>query len=225
MRITKMNVLVIGVVLLIVSSIVVALSLERNNQNSLAGTIRVACIGDSITEGTEYPNDLWMLLGKNYTVGNFGVGGSTVSLESDTPYMNQPEFGKAKQFQPNIVIIMLGTNDATATPTQHIQEFVDNYKKLIKEFQTLPSKPKIWLVKPPPIFNNGTGLSTKYFEREVIPRIEQVANETNLPLIDVYSSLASHPEYFWDGVHPDNEGANVIATAVYNAIVLDGKSV
>jgi lysophospholipase L1-like esterase len=220
-----MGVLVIGVVLMIVSSIVVALSLERNNQNSLAGTIRVACIGDSITEGTEYPNDLWMLLGTNRTVGNFGYGGSTVSLESDTPYMNQSEFEQAKRFQPNIVIIMLGTNDATATPTQHIQKFVDDYKKLINEFQTLPSKPKIWLVKPPPIFNNGTGLSTPYFEQAIIPRIEQVATETGLPLIDVYSSLASHPEYFWDGVHPNNEGANVIATTIYNAIVLEDKSV
>jgi lysophospholipase L1-like esterase len=77
-----------------------------------ANTIRVACVGDSITEGTEYPADLWMMLGANYTVGNFGVGGSTVSIESEKPYMNQTAFQDAEAFMPNIVVIILGTNDA-----------------------------------------------------------------------------------------------------------------
>ena len=73
--------------------------------------IRVACVGNSITEEF-YPDDLWMLLGANYTVGNFGVGGASVSLDSEKPYMNESAFQDAKEFQPNIVIIMLGTKDA-----------------------------------------------------------------------------------------------------------------
>jgi lysophospholipase L1-like esterase len=203
-----------------------ALFFERNwDNNPQATSIRVACVGDSITEGTGYPDDLWMLLGANYTVGNFGAGGSTVSLESDTSYVDQPACDEAKDFLPNIVVIMLGTNDATTPHTQHIVTFVDNYKKLIGDFLPLASKPKILLVKPPPIFNNGTGLSTAYFVQEVVPRIEQVAKETNLPLIDVYTPLAGHPEYFSDGVHPDGEGAKIIATEVYNAIVLGSKSI
>ena len=217
-----MNLLVIGVVLLIISSILLGLFFERNG-NPQANPMRVSCVGDSITEGTGYPDDLWMMLGANYTVGNFGAPASTVSLESDKPYMNQPAFEEAKKFLPNIVVIMLGTNDAT--PIRQIETFVDDYKKLIGEFQALASKPKIWLVKPPPIFNNGTGLSTAFFVEEIIPRIEQVAKETNLPLVDVYSPLASHSEYFSDGVHPDKEGANIIATQVFNAIILNSKPI
>jgi lysophospholipase L1-like esterase len=178
----------------------------------------VACVGDSITEGTAYPNDLSTLLGANYSVGNFGVGGASVSLESEKPYMNQPIFQEAKEFLPNIVIIMLGTNDATAVPTEHILNFTSDYARLIGEFKALASKPRIWLVKPPPIFNNGTGLSTPYFVQEVIPRIEQAANETALPLIDVYTPLASHPEYFLDGVHPNGEGTKIVATEIFHAI-------
>ena len=166
MKTTRMKLLVIGIAILTVSSGLVALFFGAvGNKNSPFNPIRVACVGDSITEGTEYPADLWMLLGANYTVGNFGVGGSTVSLKSLKPYMNQIAFQKAKEFLPSIVVIMLGTNDASAVPYKYIESFVDDYKKLVGEFQALAGKPKVWLVKPPPIFNNGTGLSTPLFVR------------------------------------------------------------
>jgi acyl-CoA thioesterase I len=186
------------------------------NQNSNA--IRVACVGDSITEGTTYPDDLYALLGSNYSVGNFGVGGASISVESEKLYINQPEFNQAKEFLPKIVIIMLGTNDATKVPTDHILNFTSDYEKLIAEFQALKSEPKIWLVKPPPIFDNGTGLSTPFFVQQIIPRIEQVANETGLPMIDVYTALITHPDYFSDGVHPNVAGAKIIAAEIFNAI-------
>lgn len=78
----------------------------------LRDPIRVACVGDSITQGSGYPAKLQVLLGTNYSVGNFGVSGSTVTLNSTKPYMNQTAFEKAQQFQPKVVVIMLGTNDA-----------------------------------------------------------------------------------------------------------------
>jgi lysophospholipase L1-like esterase len=215
--------LVAGVVLLLASSTLFALFFFRGASiNSPTSTIRVACVGDSITEGTGYVDDLRMMLGVNYTVGNFGVGGASVSELK--PYMSQPEFQEAEDFQPDIVVIMLGTNDAPAIPTGHIVNFTGNYEQLIRAFQVLPSKPEIWLVKPPPIFNNGTRLSTSFFVQEVIPRIEQVANETGLPLIDVYTPLLSHPEYFLDGVHAYGEGARIVATQVFDAITDNAKS-
>ena len=216
---TKMKLLAIGIAILIVVSGLVALFFEAvGNKNRPINPIRIACVGDSITEGTEYPDYLWMLLGANYTVANFGAGGSTVSLKSLKPYMNQTAFQKVKEFLPSIVVIMLGTNDASEIPYQYIESFADDYKKLVSEVQALVGKPKVWLVKPPPIFNNGTGLSTPLFERGVIPRIVQVANEMKLPVIDVYEAFANHSEYFWDGVHPNSEGAELIATEIYKAI-------
>jgi lysophospholipase L1-like esterase len=117
-----------------------------------------------------------MLLGANYTVGNFGVGGTTVSLNSQSPYMNTSAFQNATEFQPNIVIIMLGTNDAHPVLEQYNGSFVDDYVKLVAAFQALVSKPKIWIVLPPPVFNNESGISPEYFRLTVIPGIEQAAN-------------------------------------------------
>jgi lysophospholipase L1-like esterase len=221
----KLILLAVGLAILIVLSGVASLFvLNFGNKDLYAGKIRVACIGDSITNGTYYPDDLWMLLGTNYTVGNFGVGGTTASLDSESPYMNTSAFQDAKEFQPNIVIIMLGTNDANRRIRPNNASFVADYDHLVGEFQALPSKPSIYLVKPPPVFCNGTTPSAEYFRDTVIPTIEQAANQTNLPIIDVYSALANSSSYFRDGVHPNEEGAVLIANVIYEAITSQNKT-
>jgi lysophospholipase L1-like esterase len=181
--------------------------------------IHVACVGDSITAGSLYPKDLEALLGANCSVGNFGIGLAAVNLNSEKPYINQTVFSNAKDSLPNIIIIMLGTNDANPTYQQYLDNFNGDYKKLIGEFEALPTNPKIWLVVPPPIFNDSLGLNSTILTQQVIPRIRQVASELNLPIIDVYSALANHPEYFSDdGVHPTVEGSRIIATTIFEAI-------
>jgi acyl-CoA thioesterase I len=209
--------LAIGLAILIASSGVASLYMLSSGSDD-KGKIRVACVGDSITGGTDYPPDLWMLLGENYTVGNFGVPGSTASLDSENPYVNNTAFQDAKDFEPNIVIIMLGTNDANSQITPNHKTFVDDYVRLVKVFQALSSKPQIYLVKPPPVFCNGTAPSAEYFRDNVIPIIEQAAKQANVPIIDVYSAMANQSVFFPDGVHPNSQGANLIAYEVYKAI-------
>lgn len=210
---------------LLVTLISVAIILENTvYNNSSANLIRVACIGDSITELPAYPHELQTLLGTNYIVGNFGAGGSTVLLDTDKPYIDQVEFVRAKNFLPDIAIIMLGTNDARTDHFKSIDNFVPDYMKLINEIQALKSNPKIFLVKPPPIFDNVELKNVNLLEG-IIPRIEQIANEEGLLIIDVYAALENHPEHFWnDGVHPNSEGATVIANEVYEAIILSTES-
>ncbi len=218
---TKTKWMAIGVVIVLVASfLTVFFLLDSENAEEISYPIHVACVGDSITNGTYYPADLQALLGDNFTVGNFGVGAATVLVETEKPYMNQTAFENAKSFQPNIVIIMLGTNDARPDHYAHIGEFTTDYRKLISEFQALGKrKPEIWLVKPPPIFNNSLGLTNANLIYGVMPRIDQVAAELHLPVIDVYSALIGHPDYFpFDGIHPNMEGAQIIANEIYSAL-------
>lgn len=218
-KVTSQTLLVVGIAILIASSCIMMLFLGTlGNSARTVYPLRVACVGDSITEGSGYPDKLQSLLGTDYTVGNFGVSGSTMSLRSNKPYMNQTAFQKAKAFLPTIVVIMLGTNDASPETYQYLDDSVDGYEELIGEFQALPSGPEIWLVKPPPIYNSGPGPNNTNLVQGVIPSIEHVADDMNLPTIDVYASLANHSEHFPDGIHPDSEGAKVIATEVYQAI-------
>ncbi|MGO8807104.1 MAG: GDSL-type esterase/lipase family protein [Candidatus Bathyarchaeia archaeon] len=210
-----------------IAIIVIALSLIAVFSENRASVIaddklaRVACLGDSITQITGYPDDLQTLLGNNSIVGNFGVSGATVDLNTDKPYFFEPAFKNAEAFEPTTVIIILGTNDARTDNYQQINSFVADYEKIITRIQTLSSKPQIFLVEPPPIFNNTLDLNGTNFAEGVIPRIEQVASTLKLPIINVYTPLINHPEYFPDGVHPNSEGAQIIANIIYKAINSD----
>jgi lysophospholipase L1-like esterase len=205
---------------LVASGLTAFFILAAGNKKPSSDIIRVACVGDSLTQSTAYPYDLWMLLGtSNYTVRNFGVGGTTVLLNSQTPYMNTSVFQSALEFQPNIVIIMLGTNDAQPSLEPFNASFVGDYIKLVNVFQALTNKPEIWVVLPPPLFSNQSGrISPEYFKLTVIPSIKQAANETNLPTIDVYSTMANYSIYFPDGEHPNSDGAKLIADEIYRGI-------
>lgn len=182
--------------------------------------IRVACVGDSLTQSCEYPYDLWNLIGnQTYLVRNYGVGARTVSLQSETPYMNTSAFQEALDFQPNVVIIMLGTNDAQPSLHQYNASFVSDYVRLISAFQALFSKPEIWVVLPPPIVSNQSGaMDSAYFQNTIIPAIGQAANATEVPIIDVFSASTWPKSLYIDGVHINSAGAKVVANTVYRAV-------
>jgi hypothetical protein len=79
-------------------------------------TIRVACIGDSITFGggvhdrtkNSYPVRLGKLLGKKWETKNFGRSGATLLKKGELPYWRVPEYRQAMAYKPHVVIIKLG---------------------------------------------------------------------------------------------------------------------
>lgn len=215
-------ILAVAIAVLVIASLV-AVNLENLAvKNAVkADLARVACLGDSITISAPYPMDLQQLLGNSSVVGDFGVRGATVGLNSSLPYLYQEAFSQAKNFTATTVIIMLGTNDAREDNYRNINSFVADYETMIREIQNFTGKPKIFIVEPPPIYNNTLNLNGTDFAQGVIPRIEQVAKALNLPLINVYTPLLNHPQYFPDGVHPDSQGAQVIANIIFSKIKQD----
>jgi lysophospholipase L1-like esterase len=176
--------------------------------------INVSCVGDSITEWSGYPTILQTMLGDSYEVGNFGVAGAAVSPSLHNSYVSHSEFNESKNFAPSIVIIMLGTNDVHTSQS----DFTYNYRKLVLEYKSLPSYPRILLVEPPPIYDNEFKLNNIYLDSYVIPSIERIAYELGLPMVDVNGALANHPEFFEDGVHPNAKGALAIASEIVENI-------
>jgi lysophospholipase L1-like esterase len=180
--------------------------------------IRVACVGDSITEGSGYPYKLQLMLGSKYFVANFGVSGSTVSQDSIRPYMNQSAYKQAKDFDPDIVVIMLGTNDANPEIALCEDTFSDDYSQLITSFQQLEGQQLIWIAESPPIYSTTSSWNNTYLSSSVLPQIEDLANQMNLPTINMYDTFADHPDYFADGIHPNADGALLLASTIYYAI-------
>lgn len=137
-------------------------------------TIRVACVGDSITagvgaEGKAYPAQLGKMLGRKWEVRNFGISGCTLLNQGDNPYQKQGAFKAALADKPDVVIIMLGTNDTKPQNWKHKDQFAADYKGLIGQFAKLPSKPPSSSAGRFPYQAAATGASTNPASKKRFP--------------------------------------------------------
>jgi lysophospholipase L1-like esterase len=186
--------------------------------------IRLACVGDSITQGVgaekgrSWPDQLQRLLGEKWQVRNFGVSGSTLMDAGDKPYQQEGAFRKAIAFAPDVVVIILGTNDTKPQNWKHKDTFTADYQDLIGRFAALASKPRIFISYPPYIAGKGNfGISEENTVAE-FPLIDAAAKATGATIIDVHAALAGKDALIPDRVHPNNEGMAAIAGAVFQAL-------
>jgi len=195
---------------------------------SLAQTpIRIACVGNSITQGPGRDNpDSWPLqmqtiLGEAYEVGNFGVSGRTLLRKGDYPYWNEPQFQEVKDFAPDILIIMLGTNDSKPQNWKYAAEFRQDYLDMIAEFRkTMPADGKVYVVMPVPVTKDNFGITASVMNNEQRMMLVDIAQAANAELVDLYTPMMNKEALFPDGVHPTTEGLGIMAKEVARAIRL-----
>jgi lysophospholipase L1-like esterase len=189
--------------------------------------IKVACIGNSITQGDglsnpstqAYPARLQALLGSGYTVQNDGVSGTTILKNGDNPYWKNGKLAQVFNFQPAIVTIKLGTNDTKPQNwDSHYTEFRRDFEAMIDTLNTLSTKPKIFLVLPVPVWSNYYGIRDSALQK-MIPIIKAIGAKRGLWIIDANTPLKNFSSYFSDGVHPNTSGADTIASVIYHSII------
>ncbi|MFC4992680.1 GDSL-type esterase/lipase family protein [Rubritalea tangerina] len=196
---------------------------------SLAAQTKIACVGDSITFGAgvaareklNYPAQLGYLLGDDYEVRNFGVSARTMLNKGDRPYTKEKAYQNSLSFEPNIVIIKLGTNDSKPHNWKFKAEFSDDTKSLIKSYRDLPTKPRIILCQPVPVAKDRWGITEKVVRKEVAPLIRQTALEADVELFDFHPKLINHLDWIPDGVHPNAFGAEVMARSLHTYLTTE----
>jgi len=187
--------------------------------------LRVACVGDSITEGaglvkqseTSYPVMLDSILGKRYNVLNCGRSATTLQKKGDFPYWNSKEFSNTFVYQPNIIVIKLGTND-TKPQNWNAAVFEKDYQSLIDTLNTIPTSPKLFLCLPVPVFKTEWGINDSTLNKGVIPAIRKIASKNNLPVIDLNSGLSQQKANFPDNIHPNEKAAKEMAKIIASKI-------
>ena len=191
--------------------------------------IKVACIGNSVTFGhghkspgeTSYPTQLQQLLGKEYEVRNFGHSGATLLSKGHRPYINLPEYTAALEFAPDIAVIHLGLNDTDPRNWPNYRdEFYGDYVNIIEALRKTNPAVDIYICRMTPIFHwhrrFKSGTRDWYWQIQEV--IEKIAEYDDIELIDLSRYLYHRPDLMPDALHPDAQGAGIIARQVYSAI-------
>ena len=199
------------------------------------GQIKVACVGDSITYGMSvinwfentYPAQLQDLLGEDYHVQNYGFSGKTAQENNEESYRATKLYEKSKAYNPDIVILMMGSNDSKPYNFEGKEAFKQAERELIEIYLGLESKPRLILATVNAgFFVHGATEGDYMYDINgenillVNEAITELAEEYNLELVDTYALTKDHPEYYKiDGIHPNKDGAKVMAEAFYQEII------
>lgn len=193
-----------------------------------ASARRVACIGNSITDGMGidmsdelgYPAQLQQALGPDFLVKNFGVSARTLLNQGDLPYMKEEAWHDALAFNPDVAIIMLGTNDSKPWNWKHRDDFARDLQQMIDSLRARPAHPRIILATPITARINKVskswGINDSTITWGIIPIIKKVAKRNRLQLIDLHSLFHNDTEGLMqpDGVHPTDKGARLMAELI-----------
>ncbi len=148
-------------------------------------------------------------------------------LENDgshVSYWDTTKWVDAQNSNPDIVTIMLGTNDSKlinwGSPSRGDQ-FALDYVDMISILNDLPSEPKIFVMIPPPLFEPYPFQMQKDVINTIYPVLDRViASWQNVGVIDNYSILEG-TNLSIDGCHPNDAGHDLIAHNVAAAITAE----
>ncbi|MBQ9362474.1 MAG: alpha/beta hydrolase fold domain-containing protein [Bacteroidaceae bacterium] len=191
--------------------------------------VKVACVGNSITDGAGidmaellgYPAVLGRRLGGGYAVKNFGVSGRTLSNTGDRPYQKEQAWRNCLDWQPNIVVIKLGTNDTKSKNWATAKDdLISSLQQMVDSLNALPTRPRIILAAPiPAVTPNKFDIRDSIITTAIMPALQKFAKKKKLEYLDLHTQFQDDGKQLQsDGVHPTDKGAAQLADLVAKQI-------
>jgi sialate O-acetylesterase len=191
-----------------------------------------ACVGDSITIGMKlretdtYCYKLGVLLGSEYELENFGHSGRTMLRYpiNGSPYWESSMFPASQAYGPDIVTIMLGTNDAHVN---NMPELLPDYEQdgidMVNIYKNLPSNPRVIILTAPPVKPQSDRYDGLFLTNAAL---FNVASATGVEIIDIWTVLMnsglSDRDMWKDPIHINGPAHTVVAETIYNYITGGG---
>ncbi|MDA3958231.1 GDSL-type esterase/lipase family protein [Oceanispirochaeta sp.] len=175
------------------------------NPSAELSSIRIACVGDSLTYGyalpfrsyNSYPAQLGRRLSHPYEVMNFGINGACATWGDDF-YLNN-SYEEILNWDPQIIVIMLGSNDTKKNNWISSNAYILGLENIIETIRT-PGDSVI-LMTPPPCGLNAFGIHDTPIRTVLIPALESYSDNAGYPLVDIYSEFGKGERIFLDNIH------------------------
>lgn len=207
-----------------------------------AEPIRIACVGDSITQGScaydesgvidfenlSYPAQMYVKAvdaGDDIIVSNYGCGATRVLPYGGLYYRDGLAYIlSVEETDADYIVIGLGTNDSLSVATtvgQH-KHFYEQYTDLALSYECLPDTKTVFGTSA--IYRYGSDVAAAGVIRALQEQVltEQKAAGKNVQYIDLYAltledALADRLLHT-DLLHPNAAGYTIYADAIYNAV-------
>lgn len=153
----------------------------------------------------------------------------TYPSKNSNAYTASDEYQNSLRCKPDIVIIMLGTNDAyAAAANKEVSEkYTKSLESIVDSYLALSSGPEVILMLPPSRFDNAVRL--KSLTDIIHPAVRDVAERKGLRLIDTFTptddalsnrAAAIRDKIFnSDGVHLSDKGYEMLAELIGNTLL------
>ena len=202
---------------------------------------RIACIGDSLTEGSigghvtpelAYPAALGRLLWQDYVVYNYGLGGTSMIGSSTSPYQSSQQYADClgSGLSYDLILVMLGTNDSKTVGDEWTETANDEYMACCEAlFASLAEKSPDarFAMMNCPINFTTAGYGNAYMlpvQKEAATLMKEAGYDVTLYDMRAYTTEVLTSDNFRDGLHPDYAGYALIADGVLELVyaVMDG---
>ena len=186
------------------------------------------CIGDSVTE-SEY-GSYTGYLETFFKKAEFRVRVYSRAKPGNTSgeYLKYlEESNLIKEINPDITVIMLGTNDVrTDSDNTSVENFKKNMSKIIKTVKRHKnpdgSKTNIFIATVPPIFKIDLRVFNQYskarIKEEINPAIKELAKQEGIILLNINGLFLKNP-HLLPGIHPNKEGYLQIAKFIFKKVL------
>lgn len=193
-----MRIPVVAVIVLWLSCLVGCGAGGGSALSSVKANADIAFMGDSITYGWSLPTT------------NFGVSGNTTTQMRTRFKFDVLGHGY------KAVVILGGTNDMrflTESLDAGVADAVANLQAMAEDAET--EKMLVVLCEIPPMADNDDRVVA------MNAAIIALAKTNHYRLVDYYTPMAGHSEYFVDGIHPNSYGYFVMQEALSKVLPLD----
>lgn len=197
---------------------------------------RIACIGDSLTEGSigghvtpelAYPAALQRFLWRDYNVYNYGLGGTSLINSSANPYMSSRQYNDCltSGMQYDLILVMLGTNDSkvvgdTWTDAANT-EFMSCAKTLFASLKEKSPEARFAYMNCPVKFTEA-GYANAYMlpvQKEAATLLAKEGYDiTHYDMRAYTTEVLTKDNFPKDGLHPNYDGYYKIAEGVCDLV-------
>ena len=178
---------------------------------------RLICFGDSITarelfdNGTERLTPRLQRAFNEWKIINAGISG-----DNTRDALNRLENDVLK-YEPDVVIILFGANDAASHKLIAIEEYEANLIMIVRKIGHL----KTILITPAPVDEARPRNRTNEVLLQYSEAVKRVALLTGSQFIDLFSEMIKHPDYIRmlsDGLHFEESGYELLSQLIIDKV-------